>query len=100
MQSLTAETEGGIVCSMAVNKERLSEMIAFRVPARFYQMVKELAESERRKMSEVELAIFERGLAAYQRDGLLFEPTKPEKLPERSQGTPPAKIPAPKSKAG
>lgn len=57
-----------------VKRERLSEMIAFRVYPSLYQVVIALATKERRKLSEVELALFERGVAAYQRDGLLFEP--------------------------
>jgi len=64
-----------------VKRERLSEMIAFRVYPSLYQVVTGLAASERRKLSEVELAIFERGVAAYQRDGLLFEPEEVRNLP-------------------
>jgi hypothetical protein len=87
MQILTEFAGDANLTGMSARNERLSETLAFRVPGRVYEVVKELAERERRKMSEVELAIFERGLAAYQRDGLLFEPTKtdpqerPSKLP-------------------
>lgn len=59
---------------VSVKRERLSEMIAFRVYPTLYRVVTELATKERRKLSEVELALFERGVAAFQRDGLLFEP--------------------------
>lgn len=64
-----------------VKRERLSEMIAFRVYPSIYQVVATLAAKERRKLSEVELALFERGVAAFQRDGLLFEPEEVRKLP-------------------
>lgn len=64
-----------------VKRERLSEMIAFRVYPSLYQVVISLATKERRKLSEVELALFERGVAAYQRDGLLFEPEEVRNLP-------------------
>ena len=66
---------------LPVKRERLSEMIAFRVYPSLYQVVTSLAQKERRKLSEVELAIFERGVAAYQRDGLLFEPEEVRNLP-------------------
>lgn len=58
----------------SVKRERLSEMIAFRVYPSLYQVVTEVAAKDRRKLSEVELALFERGVAAFQRDGHLFEP--------------------------
>jgi hypothetical protein len=64
-----------------VKRERLSEMIAFRVYPSLYQVVTGLASKERRKLSEVELALFERGVAAFQRDGLLFEPEEVRNLP-------------------
>lgn len=64
-----------------VKRERLSEMIAFRVYPSLYEVVTSLAHRERRKLSEVELALFERGVAAYKRDGLLFEPEELRKLP-------------------
>jgi hypothetical protein len=64
-----------------VKRERLSEMIAFRVYPSLYQVVQTLADKERRKLSEVELALFERGVAAFQRDGLLFEPEEVRSVP-------------------
>lgn len=66
---------------LSVKRERLSEMIAFRVYPSLYEVVTSLAHKERRKLSEVELALFERGVAAYQRDGLLFEPEEVRALP-------------------
>lgn len=66
---------------LPVKRERLSEMIAFRVYPSLYQVVTALAAKERRKLSEVELALFERGVSAFQRDGLLFEPEEVRKLP-------------------
>jgi hypothetical protein len=66
---------------VGVKRERLSEMIAFRVYPSLYEVVTSLANKERRKLSEVELALFERGVAAFKRDGLLFEPEEVRKLP-------------------
>ena len=57
-----------------MERARLSEMVAFRVYSSLYQVVTDLAKRERRKLSEIELALFERGVAAFKRDGLLFEP--------------------------
>lgn len=87
MQTLTGNAFTGNVDDMAP-EERKVETLAFRVTARVYKAVKEIAEAERRRMSEVEIAIFERGLAAYQRDGLLFEPVKSSSR-DRSTKTPP-----------
>lgn len=41
-----------------------------------------MAGQERRKMNEIARAILDRGLAAYKRDGLLFEPAEPPKTIE------------------
>lgn len=53
--------------------EKLVETIAFRVTATMHEQLQIIAKAERRKMSEVELALLERGLAAYGRDSKLFE---------------------------
>jgi hypothetical protein len=66
---------------VAVKRERLSEMIAFRVYPSLYEVVTSIAHKDRRKLSEVELALFERGVAAFKRDGLLFEPEEVRNLP-------------------
>lgn len=66
---------------VAVKRERLSEMIAFRVYPSLYEVVTSIAHKDRRKLSEVELALFERGVAAFKRDGLLFEPEEVRDLP-------------------
>lgn len=66
---------------VAVKRERLSEMIAFRVYPSLYEVVTSIAHKDRRKLSEVELALFERGVAAFKRDGLLFEPEEVRSLP-------------------
>jgi hypothetical protein len=70
-----------MVNARIMERQRLSEMIAFRVYPALYEVVTKLATRERRKLSEVELALFERGVAAFQRDGLLFEPQEYKKLP-------------------
>ena len=56
-----------------MGKEKLSEQLSFRVPPSLYRAVMEIADADRRKLSEVALALLERGVAAYQRDGSLFE---------------------------
>ena len=66
---------------LAVKRERLSEMIDFRVYPSLYEVVTSIAHKDRRKLSEVELALFERGVAAFKRDGLLFEPEEVRRLP-------------------
>jgi hypothetical protein len=57
-----------------MTKEKRIETVAFRVTNSLYSSLQELTAKERRKLSEVALALLERGLAAYQRDGQLFEP--------------------------
>jgi hypothetical protein len=67
-----------MIDATVMERQRLSEMIAFRVYPSLYEVVTKLAAKERRKLSEVELALFERGVAAFQRDGKLFEPEQVE----------------------
>jgi hypothetical protein len=68
-----------------MSKERLSETLAFRVTARVYNRTDEIAKGTRREMADVERALYERGLAAYERDGQLFEP---EDTSERAEARP------------
>jgi len=63
---------------MPVKQERLSETLAFRVTPAVYQYLNDLAAKDRRKLSEVATALLERGIAAFKRDGRLFEPEKDE----------------------
>lgn len=55
------------------NNEKKSETLSFRVPSSLYLSIGKIAKADRRKLSEVALALLERGLSAYQRDGVLFE---------------------------
>lgn len=57
-----------------MSKERLSETLAFRVTSGVYERTKDIAKKTRRELADVERALYERGLAAYERDGELFEP--------------------------
>ena len=59
---------------MSREAEKLSESIAFRVTRSFSDSLAEITGRERRRLSEVVLALLERGYAAYRRDGSLFEP--------------------------
>ena len=54
---------------------KLKAQLTFRVSEADYDRLQEIAEGERRKMNEVARALLERGLAAYHRDGKLFEPS-------------------------
>ena len=67
-------------------KERLVETIpAFRVTTDAYKVIKYLEGHERRKISDVARALLDRGIAAFQRDGLLFEPAPEESQPTRAE---------------
>jgi hypothetical protein len=57
----------------SMEKARRNETLSFRVTDKFYQRLWDIGKSERRILSEVSLALLERGLAAYERDGSLFE---------------------------
>jgi hypothetical protein len=61
-----------------LREEKLSEQLSLRIPRSLYESLDEVARQDRRKLSEVGLALLERGYAAYERDGRLFEP---EELP-------------------
>jgi hypothetical protein len=68
---------------MAVAQERLVETIAFRVTRPVYAFIESVMSRERRELAEVGRALLDRGIAAYKRDGLLFEPEKPTKRPPK-----------------
>jgi hypothetical protein len=66
-----------------------SETLSFRVPDSVYDEVYQVAKLDRRKLSEVALGLLERGLAAYKRDGQIFEVVVPIKAmldDEKKQG--------------
>lgn len=52
----------------------LKSQVTFRVSDEVYDRLNEIAQDERRKQNEVARALLERGIAAYERDGQLFEP--------------------------
>jgi hypothetical protein len=60
--------------------EKLTAQITFRLSGELYEAMQEVAQKERRKPTEIARALLERGYAAYQRDGQLFEPEEPEIL--------------------
>lgn len=55
-------------------KEPLPETLGFRVTEDDYEAIAQAMAKERRTESEVSRAFIGRGIAAYKRDGLLFEP--------------------------
>lgn len=67
----------GVQVSAMPTKERLVETIAFRVTPSVYNFLEQIAKRERRKLSEIATAFLERGIAAYTRDGKLFEAGPP-----------------------
>ena len=60
---------------------KLRAQLTFRVAEAGYDRLQEIAEAERRKMNEIARALLERGLAAYERDGNLFETAQAVKEP-------------------
>lgn len=56
--------------------ERFSETVSFRLPESLYSVLAGMARHERRKLSEILVAVVERGVAAYLLDGHLFEPQR------------------------
>jgi hypothetical protein len=53
--------------------EKLTEQLSFRVTPTLHSQLTVIAKADRRKISEVATALLERGVAAFQRDGHLFE---------------------------
>jgi len=62
---------------MIYSMAKLSEQVVFKAPGEWIEKLQHEAMKERRALSAVERAIFERGYLAWQRDGLLFEPHDP-----------------------
>jgi hypothetical protein len=54
--------------------EGLNKTVAFRVPGDAYEVIAAVMLRERRSESDVCRQLLARGIAAYKRDGLLFEP--------------------------
>ena len=76
-QQLMVRANRARVRGMA-DEERLTDTIpAFRVNDEVSRVVRGVVKADRRTISDVARALLERGVAAYQRDGLLFEPEAP-----------------------
>lgn len=52
----------------------LNSQVTFRLNDKLYRRIQLIAKEERRKANEVSRALLERGIAAYEKDGELFEP--------------------------
>lgn len=74
-QSLTAKEMNVFMTNM--RREKLTEQLSFRVSGELYELIEEIARRERRKQNEVARALLERGVAAFQRDKQIFEPSIP-----------------------
>jgi hypothetical protein len=59
-------------------KQGLNKTLAFRVSDETYDSLELIMERERRIESDVSRELLKRGLAAYRRDGRLFEPEEPK----------------------
>lgn len=64
-------------------KEKRSETVGAKVPPSVKRFIGELVDQEDRTESYIVLALIERGIAAYNRDGLIKEPEQTE-LKEKS----------------
>src|SRR5579885_3434404 len=53
--------------------EKKTKQLSIRVHDSLYDTLENIADSERRKLSEISLALLERGIIAYKRDHKLFE---------------------------
>lgn len=84
---------GASLTVMSNEKERFPETLpAFRVTREVYEVVTGVANNDRRKISDVARALLERGVAAFNRDNLLFEPEPKAEEPEEE----PKKVEEPK----
>lgn len=59
--------------------KKLSGQYTFRVPIELEAELERISTSERRKRADIARFLIERGLAAYERDGELFEPADQQK---------------------
>jgi hypothetical protein len=73
-QRLNGYANGARVRPMP-DEERLTDTIpAFRVKDEVSKVIRGIVKADRRNISDVTRALLERGVAAYKRDGKLFEP--------------------------
>ena len=77
---------------MIYTMAKLSEQVVFKAPGEWIEKLQRESVKERRALSAVERAIFERGYLAWLRDGLLFEPHDPGEM--EAQATIQVKKPA------
>jgi hypothetical protein len=68
------------------SKETLGKTVGFRIPKEHEQIIERLMRDFRRNESDVCRFLLERGIAAYQQDGRLFEGEK-EAIYERNPST-------------
>lgn len=61
---------------MIYRMAKLSEQVVFKAPREWVEKLEAVALRDRRTISAVERAIFERGYLAWLRDGRLFEPAE------------------------
>ena len=59
---------------LQIMAQKLTAQITFRSTDELYNLLEKIAVKERRRSNEVARALLERGIAAYERDGELFEP--------------------------
>lgn len=58
---------------------KLTEQLTYRIYKLTLDKLEKIIKKERRTQNEVARALLDRGIAAYERDGLLFEPEENEK---------------------
>ena len=75
---LIQESQKGNGCKVPFMVNKLGGTYTLRVPLELENELEVIATSERRKRSDIARFLLERGLAAYHRDGLLFEPPHPK----------------------
>lgn len=73
-QVLESTTPAFKVGRMSQDERLIDTIPAFRVTEEVSRVVRDIVKTDRRTISDVARALLERGVAAYQRDGLLFEP--------------------------
>jgi hypothetical protein len=72
---LKTGANGARFARMTSENDRLVDTIpAFRIDEHTSQVVRKIVKDDRRSISDVARALLERGVAAYDRDGKLFEP--------------------------
>ena len=69
-----------------VHYMKLEAQITFRETKEVYDLLQKISADERRRMNEMARALLERGIAAYLRDGKLFEPETSSNNHHKSTG--------------